>query len=67
MPFFTWHRQVMLAERYSTWMVPLRLVVGSRQTIQYRSGPVPISYLRGGQADTKPKTNVGSNSEKGET
>jgi hypothetical protein len=36
------------AERYSTWMVPLWLVVDSRKTIQYRSGRVPASYLRGG-------------------
>ena len=35
MLFFTWHGQVMRAERYCTWMVPLRRVVGSRKIIQY--------------------------------
>ena len=33
-----------VAERYSTWMVPLRLVVGSGRTIQYRSGCVTLDF-----------------------
>jgi hypothetical protein len=36
-------------------MVPLRLVVGSRKAIQYRSGRVPTSYLRGGTSGRQGK------------
>src|ERR1700722_9062660 len=46
MPFFTWQRQVMWAERFSTWMAPLRFVVvkeqkGSKQTLDFDEVRMP--------------------------